>query len=466
MTTLWMITAAVIAACGGGGDEPEVPVTPPVTPPAETEIVLTVSPGKIEASAIESTYEISVTTTASSWSAKPSADWMVVATENATAKQGKVKVTVSSNTNAERNGSVAITAGNKTEYVSVAQAGALRASISDLLLPSGTNNVAVTIYGTDDYEAKTTSDWLTLSKVGTQLTLTAKANDQLKNRYTTVTVAGAGQTISINIGQESMSDPATNIKAPINGYELVWHDEFNEGSQLSADHWEWEDWKPGNVNNELQAYQPGGQDLGGKHTTDLSDGKLNINCFKHNGGIYSGRVNAKNNNKGWQYGYFEARILLPKGKGTWPAYWMMPIHVDWVNDNWPHCGEIDIMEEVGCVPNEVSSSLHASGHNHTNNTQITHAMTIDKAEGEYHLYALEWTPNYIQTYVDGAKQLYYEKKADADDKWIDANWPYDKPYHLILNLAWGGSWGGMYGVDDSALPITMKVDYVRVFQKK
>lgn len=465
MTALLMMTAAIIVACGGGGDEPEAPITPPVTPPVETEVVLTVSPARIETPAIESTYEISVSTTSGSWSATASADWIAVAAEHTTAKEGKVKVTVSGNANAERNGSVAITAGNKTEYVAIAQAGALRASRSDMLLSSGEDNVVVTIYGADDYEAKSNSNWLTVSKSGSQLTLTAQANGQLQNRYATVTVTGASQSIGIEVGQESMSDPATDIKAPIAGYRLVWHDEFNEGTQLGTDKWEWEDWKPGNVNNELQAYRPGTQDLGGKHTTDLSDGKLNINCFKHNGSIYSGRVNAKNNGKGWQYGYFEARILLPKGKGTWPAYWMMPQHVDWTTDNWPHCGEIDIMEEVGCVPNEVSSSLHASGHNHTNNTQITHAMTISKAEGEYHLYALEWTPDYIQTYVDGEKQLYFEKKAGADEKWLDSNWPYDKPYHLILNLAWGGSWGGMYGVDDSALPITMKVDYVRVFQK-
>ena len=74
--------------------------------------------------------------------------------------------------------------------------------------------------------------------------------------------------------------------------------------------------------------------------------------------IYSGRVYAKVNTVGWEYGYFEARIMLPEGKGTWPAFWMMPVgNVDWNTNPWPMCGEIDIMEEVGVVPNEVSSSL-------------------------------------------------------------------------------------------------------------
>ena len=243
------------------------------------------------------------------------------------------------------------------------------------------------------------------------------------------------------------------------GYKLVWHDEFNEGTELDAAHWRHEVKKSGWVNNELQNYVDGAVD--GKRVTELSDGKLRIHCFKGSDGkIYSGRVYA-HESEGWQYGYIEARIMLPKGKGTWPAFWMMPCNVDWSKEGWPKCGEIDIMEEVGVVPNEVSSSLHAEGHNHTNNTQVTHAMTIDKAEGEFHTYAIEWTEQNITTYVDGEVQLSY----DNDGKGV-TNWPYSKPYYIILNLAWGGNWGGMNGVDESALPISCVVDYVRVYQKK
>lgn len=151
------------------------------------------------------------------------------------------------------------------------------------------------------------------------------------------------------------------------------------------------------VNNELQNYVDGV--VNGKRVTELSDGKLRIHCFKGDDGkIYSGRVYA-HESEGWQYGYIEARMMLPKGKGTWPAFWMMPCNVDWNKEGWPKCGEIDIMEEVGVVPNEVSSSLHAEGHNHTNGTQVTHAMTIEKAEGEFHTYAIEWTAQNITTYV-------------------------------------------------------------------
>ena len=123
--------------------------------------------------------------------------------------------------------------------------------------------------------------------------------------------------------------------------------------------------------------------------------------------------------------------------------------------------EIDIMEEVGTNPNYTSSSIHCTAYNHTIGTQKTAERFTAGAEDEFHTYALEWTPDFIRTFVDG-KQLFYF----ANDKKNDQNtWPFDKPFHPILNLAWGGSWGGMNGVDESALPATYMIDYVRIFQK-
>ena len=134
--------------------------------------------------------------------------------------------------------------------------------------------------------------------------------------------------------------------------------------------------------------------------TEIKNGKLRINCFKENGKIYSGRVYA-HVNQGWEYGYFEASIKLPKGKGTWPAFWMMPVNFR----SWPADGEIDIMEEVGYHPDYVSSSLHANAHKHSNGTQDTHEMKCTDAEGEFHTYAILWTAKNITTYVDGKVQL-------------------------------------------------------------
>jgi beta-glucanase (GH16 family) len=239
------------------------------------------------------------------------------------------------------------------------------------------------------------------------------------------------------------------------GYKLVWQDEFNEGTELNPADWTHEVQKDHWVNNELQNYV-NHKTPQGRNVTDIMDGKLQIHCFKEDGKVYSGRVYAKVK-EGWTYGYIEASIKLPKGKGTWPAFWMMPVNFR----SWPADGEIDIMEEVGYHPDYVSSSLHANAHVHSNGTQVTHEMYCKGAEGEFHTYAIEWTAQNITTFVDGKKQLSYDNRGLGRD-----DWPYNDPFYVIFNLAWGGDWGGSQGVDENALPATMEVDYVRVFQKK
>ena len=237
------------------------------------------------------------------------------------------------------------------------------------------------------------------------------------------------------------------------GYALVWSDEFDKGTELNSADWTHEVQSSGWVNHELQNYV-NHKTPGGALVTEVQDDHLTIRAMKENGKVYSGRVYA-HAKTGWKYGYIEARIKLPKGKGTWPAFWMMPVHFT----SWPKDGEIDIMEEVGYHPNYVSSSLHANAHVHSNGTQVTHEMLCAGAEDDYHIYAIEWTGQKITTFVDGKKQLEYANRGLGRD-----DWPYDAPFYVILNLAWGGDWGGAQGVDESALPVEMLVDYVRVYQ--
>ncbi len=290
----------------------------------------------------------------------------------------------------------------------------------------------------------------TASPAGT-VTVTIPANPDTYVRSGAVTIMSGTARTAITVTQAAAEKSAYN--AP-EGYSLVWQDEFDKGSELNADNWTHEVQGSGWVNSELQNYV-NHTTPGGAKVTEVKDGCLQIHCLKEDGKIYSGRVYAKVK-EGWTYGYIEASIKLPKGKGTWPAFWMMPVNFK----SWPADGEIDIMEEVGGHANYVSSSLHATAHVHSNNTQVTHEMYLDGAEDDFHTYAILWTHDNITTYVDGKVQLSYDNRGLGRD-----DWPYDDPFYVILNLAWGGSWGGMYGIDESALPCTMEIDYVRVFQK-
>ena len=303
----------------------------------------------------------------------------------------------------------------------------------------------------------------TAAQTGT-LTVAVPANPTTSVRTGTITVMSGSARKSISVTQ--MAAEESPYYAP-EGYQLVWQDEFdgnygyapNENgvprTELNPDYWTHEVKNAGWVNHELQNYV-NHKTPEGKLVTELRNGKLRITALKENGKVYSGRVYAKVK-EGWRYGYIEASIKLPKGKGTWPAFWMMPVNFR----SWPADGEIDIMEEVGYHPDYVSSSLHANAHVHSNGTQVTHEMKCAGAEGEFHTYAMLWTAKNITTYVDGKVQLSYDNRGLGRD-----DWPYDDPFYVIFNLAWGGDWGGAQGVDESALPATMEVDYIRVFQKK
>ncbi len=264
--------------------------------------------------------------------------------------------------------------------------------------------------------------------------------------------------------------PVTLTGAP-EGYNMVWHDEFDDPANLTKN-WNAMDWAAGNVNHELQTYKPGDRsytdrDGVSRKTLEIKDGKLLINLFQGNDGkIYSGRIDSHDataDHSGyaaWRYGYMEARIKLPSGKGTWPAYWMMPEGVNWSDETWPTCGEIDIMEEVGNDPNNCVCSLHAIGHYHANNTQISASRHVDNMEGGWVTYALLWDNDNMAMYANGQRILTY-----ANDHNGYVNWPYDRPYYITLNLAYGGDWGGAAGLQDQLQPCTMEVEYVRVYQK-
>lgn len=260
------------------------------------------------------------------------------------------------------------------------------------------------------------------------------------------------QVSDISLQEHEYRDPEPAID--LTDYNLVFFDEFNAPT-LVPSKWTYQEASKGWVNNELQYYVKGSTPRG-KKVLEIKDGTLRISAVKEDGKVYSARIYGRRN-YGFKYCYIEARIKLPQGRGTWPAFWMMPVNYT----SWPADGEIDIMEEVGADPGKVSSSIHCTAYNHPNNTQKTHEMYVSTAESSFHVYAMEWTADYIRTYVDGKPQLTFMNDGKGDKK----TWPFNTAFYPIFNLAWGGDWGGYKGVDESALPATMEVDYIRVYQK-
>jgi beta-glucanase (GH16 family) len=238
-------------------------------------------------------------------------------------------------------------------------------------------------------------------------------------------------------------------------YELVWSDEF-DGTELDTTKWRYEINALGGGNNELQYYTD--------QNTSVADGILTITARKEEylGRDYtSSRITTENQGE-WTYGIFEARIKLPPGRGTWPAFWMMPSFSRY--GGWPDSGEIDIMEHVGYDENVIHGSIHTRIYNHKDGSQKggTYRDLTD-ATSEFHVYKVEWLPDRLDYYVND--ELYYSYEPNKFSSCPSFNvWPFNGDFFLILNIAIGGDWGGAQGVDDDIFPTSMEIDYVRVYQ--
>ncbi|MBC7532791.1 MAG: glycoside hydrolase family 16 protein [Oligoflexus sp.] len=243
-----------------------------------------------------------------------------------------------------------------------------------------------------------------------------------------------------------------NAPAKPAGWTLKWSDEFNGGA-LDESKWTYEVQKPFWVNAELQNYTDHRPE-----NVRVENGNLVIEARRDFfGGEYSsGRIKTQGK-ASWTYGRIEARMKLPGGYGTWPAFWMMP---DNASRGWPACGEIDILEEVGYDPNLIHATTHTQAYNWRSGNQRTGSTYVRGAEDGFHVYAIEWFPDHIDAFVDGNKYF-----TSSNDNSGDNAWPFNKNFHIILNLAVGGEWGGLKGVDSNIWPKQMLVDYVRVYQR-
>lgn len=259
-----------------------------------------------------------------------------------------------------------------------------------------------------------------------------------------------------------------SVKNEKKEYTLLWADEFEGTGEPDPSNWNYE---TGFIrNNEAQYYTSDPKNV------RLEDGFLIIEAHKEQvkndafvsendknwikntefGEYTSASLTTKALNE-WQYGKVSVRAKLPKGTGTWPAIWMLG--ENWKEAGWPKCGEIDIMEHVGYEKDSIYGTVHTEAFNHIKGTEVGKAVFIENPYDDFHEYSIQWTPEKIEFILDGNVYHQFENIHKTD-----AEWPFDQPFHLKLNLAIGGSWGGLKGIDDRIFPQQLIIDYARVYQ--
>jgi beta-glucanase (GH16 family) len=232
---------------------------------------------------------------------------------------------------------------------------------------------------------------------------------------------------------------------------LTMQDEFDHDGQPNSSIWTYDIGGNGWGNNELQYYTDRSNNV------TVQNGYLLITAEKENyeGASYtSSRILTKGLFE-QKYGRFEARIKLPWGQGIWPAFWLLGSDIDDVQ--WPNCGEIDIMENRGQEPTLISGTVHGPGYSGGESITKSYSLTNDRFDTGFHVFGIEWAPDYINYYVD---DVLYNQITPAD---VTGEWVFNKPFFIILNLAVGGNYVGSPNTD-TVFPQTMLVDYVRVYK--
>lgn len=245
-------------------------------------------------------------------------------------------------------------------------------------------------------------------------------------------------------------------------WELVWADEFDYNGAPDPSKWDYDIGAGGWGNQESQYYTDRPENV----RVDGDNLIIEARAESFSGSDYTSARVVTRGLASWTYGRIEARAQLPSGVGTWPAIWMLA--EDSPYGIWPASGEIDIVEHVGKDQGRVHSSLHFQNRNSPLGNNPTGSMEPGFVSTSFHLYAVEWGPREIRFYVDdqlvdlrtpGTNQIgVYQNPQQG---W--AEWPFDQPFHLLLNIAVGGTWGGPT-IDTAAFPTQMLVDYVRVYE--
>ena len=252
-------------------------------------------------------------------------------------------------------------------------------------------------------------------------------------------------------GSTALAQPVST--PPRADSRLVWHDEFDRDGLPDPARWRYDVGGHGWGNREPQFYTAGRLE-----NARVENGHLIIEARREpwQGAPYTSARLVSRGTGDWTYGRVEVRARLPRGRGSWPAIWMLPTTTRAMR--WPDDGEIDIMEHVGFDHGVVHASVHTRAYHHSIGTQKTARVDVPDAAEAFHVYALDWDRTAVRVSVDG--HAYFTDARESDDP---AVWPFDGPFHLLLNVAVGGAWGGQKGIDESAMPFRLVVDYVRVY---
>ncbi len=239
-------------------------------------------------------------------------------------------------------------------------------------------------------------------------------------------------------------------------WELVWADEFDYQGLPDTSLWDYDVGGHGWGNGEAQYYTHARQ-----KNARVDGTVLTIEAHKESfgGQEYTSARLITRGKADWTHGRIEVRAMLPSGRGTWPAIWMLPSTGRYGNGSWPDNGEIDIMEHVGYDPGHIHGSAHTNKYNHLLGNAQGGNIFVSDAETAFHDYSVSWTPTRIVFAIDGAPYYTYFNEGKG---WV--SWPFDQPFYLLLNIAVGGSWGGAQGIDDTIFPQELQVDYVRAYR--
>ena len=235
------------------------------------------------------------------------------------------------------------------------------------------------------------------------------------------------------------------------GMTLAWSDEFT-ANYINSNNWSYDTGGSGWGNNELEYYTNSNKNA---YTTG---GYLVIEARKETMGTnnYTSARMISKDKKTFTYGRIDFRAKLPKGQGIWPALWMLGNNIG--TTPWPACGEIDIMELLGHEPQKTYGTIHwgAAGgaSTHIGGNYSLSSLTFND---KFHLFSLKWEADKMTFLIDDV--VYFT----ANKSQVNGDYPFDKPFFFIMNLAVGGNWPGNPDAT-TVFPQRMIVDYVRVFQ--